>query len=205
MKKILVIILLLTPIVLYSQNADIVILKEINLNRNKQFDGIFRGITNSASPVAYGTVILLLGIAFYKKDKLIRQRSIYIGASVITAGLITTILKYTIHRPRPFITYPFLEKVTSGDSPSFPSGHTTDAFVIAAALSLAFPKWYIIIPSYIWAFAVAYSRMCLGVHYPSDVIIATIIGAGSALLWYKGLDILHKKNENTIMLTNNEK
>ncbi|MDO9339524.1 MAG: phosphatase PAP2 family protein, partial [Bacteroidales bacterium] len=51
--------------------------------------------------------------------------------------------------------------------------------------TLAYPKWYIIVPSYTWASTVAYSRMDLGVHYPSDVLIGALVGAGSAYLTYK--------------------
>jgi membrane-associated phospholipid phosphatase len=45
-----------------------------------------------------------------------------------------------------------------------------------------YPKWYIIVPSICWAGAVGYSRMHLGVHYPSDVVAGALVGAGSAWL-----------------------
>jgi undecaprenyl-diphosphatase len=63
-------------------------------------------------------------------------------------------------------------------------------------LSLAWPKWYIIVPTYTWAGTVAYSRMDLGVHYPSDVLIGALVGAGSAWLCHevnKKLNINSKK------------
>lgn len=195
MKKCLTILLLFPVISIYSQNADIDLLKDINLNRNKELDGVFRGITNSAAPLAYAVPILLLGYGLMKKDTLTKQNALYIGATVLSSEIISTILKYSIARPRPFVTYPFLEKVTSGGSPSFPSGHTSDAFALATSVSIAYPKWYVIIPSYAWAGAVGYSRMDLGVHYPSDVLAGAIIGAGSAYLCYKGQQWLHKKRK----------
>jgi len=143
-KKYLFVIFLFPTISLYSQNIDIYILKDININRNRNLDYSFRGITNSA--------------------------------------IFSNILKYTVNRPRPFITYPFLEKVTSGGSLSFPSGHTCDAFTLATSVSIACPKWYVITPSYGWAGSKAYSRMDLGVQYPSDVLAGAIIGVGSAYL-----------------------
>jgi membrane-associated phospholipid phosphatase len=148
LKKYLFVILLFPKIALYSQNIDIDILKDINLNRNRNLDNTFRGITNSAAPIAYSVPVLLLGIGLVRKDSLLTNNSLYIGASVLSSAIFSNILKYTVNRRRPFITYPFLEKVTSGGSPSFPSGHTCDAFALATSVSIAYPKWYVIIPSY---------------------------------------------------------
>jgi membrane-associated phospholipid phosphatase len=75
--------------------------------------------------------------------------------------------------------------VTPVTTASFPSGHTTHAFVLATSVSLVYPEWYIIAPSYIWAGAVGYSRMHLGVHYPSDVWAGALIGSGSAYLCHQ--------------------
>ena len=76
-------------------------------------------------------------------------------------------------------------KKTDGGGPSFPSGHTSGAFATATILSLEYPKWYVIVPSYLWAGTVGYSRLHLGVHYPTDVLGAMVVGAGSAYLSYK--------------------
>ena len=176
-----------------EQNIDIDLLKNINLSRNTSLDGTFRGITNSASPLAYGIPVILFGIGLVRNDSLAKQKSLYIGTSIITAAIVATIFKYGINRPRPFITYPFLQNVGEGGSPSFPSGHTADAFALATSISIAYPKWYVIAPSYLWASAVAYSRMDLGVHYPSDVLEGIIIGSGSAFLCYKANQWLLKR------------
>jgi undecaprenyl-diphosphatase len=169
---------------LQAQNHDIEILKEINLNRNKSLDPLFLTITNSAGPLTFGIPILLLIIALTVKNKRLRNKSYYLLLSVFTAVIFTNILKYTIDRPRPFVTYSFIEKVTAGGSPSFPSGHTSDAFVLAMALSLAFPRYWIIFFSFLWAFAMGYSRMSLGVHYPADVLSGASIGIFSATFIY---------------------
>lgn len=193
MKKYLTLSLLLLSVNLYSQNIDIRLLREINLNRNKQLDNTFRFITNSAAPVAISTPIVLLGVSIINRDSTMLRKSIYIGATVLSAAVITTTLKHSINRTRPFITYPYIEKETSGGSPSFPSGHTSDVFSLATSVSLAYPKWYVIVPVYTWAGAIGYSRMSLGVHYPSDVLVGAIIGAGSAYLCFKGQQWLNKK------------
>lgn len=178
---------------IFAQNADINILKDINLNRNTQLDGVFRGITNSATPIAFGIPIALLGIGLLKKDSILKQKAWNIGTTVVISVAISTALKYTTNRDRPFVTYPFIQKLTEGGSPSFPSGHTTEAFALATSLSIAYPKWYVIAPSFVWASAVGYSRIDLGVHYPSDVLAGAILGSGSAYLSYKLNKWINKK------------
>jgi undecaprenyl-diphosphatase len=90
-----------------------------------------------------------------------------------------------IDRPRPFETYSFIEKISVGGSPSFPSGHTSDAFAIALAMSIVFPKKWVIFPMFAWAIAVGYSRMFTGVHYPTDVLGGMLLGLIITAVWYK--------------------
>jgi membrane-associated phospholipid phosphatase len=119
-----------------------------------------------------------------KDDKeLFRNACVIFGSAALASG-ITIMLKYSVNRDRPYVTYPDITKKSSAGSPSFPSGHTSSAFSTATSLSLAYPKWYIIVPSYAWAGTVGYSRMHLGVHYPSDVLAGAVIGAGSAWIAY---------------------
>jgi len=96
---------------------------------------------------------------------------------------ITYLLKESIKRQRPFETYAEIHAYDNlAHGYSMPSGHSATAFNVASSLSLEFPKWYIIIPTYAYATWVAYSRLQLGVHYPSDVFIGAITGTGIAWL-----------------------
>lgn len=185
MKKILLFILLSVSFTTYSQNIDIDLLRHINHGRNQQLDGIFSSVSTTARPFSITAPVLVYGIGMIEKNKSLKEKGIMMGASFFVATGISTTLKYAINRPRPYETYPDIDKVSVGGSPSFPSGHTSDAFSNATSLSLAFPKWYVIVPSYTYATAVGYSRMHLGVHYPSDVIAGAIIGTSSAFLCYK--------------------
>ena len=78
----------------------------------------------------------------------------------------------------------FIDKQSKGAGPSFPSGHTSNAFATATATAMifAFPQWYVAVPVFSWAGAVGYSRMHLGVHYPSDVLVGSSVGTESTWL-----------------------
>jgi len=176
----------------WSQNLDIDLLRKINLERNTALDPTFNFITNSVAPIGIGTPLIIYSIGFIQKDNAIKKQGYYIGATLLTSAIVTTSLKFAIDRDRPFVTYPDIQKLTSAGSPSFPSGHTSEAFATATSLSLVFPKWYVIAPSMLWASAAGYSRMHLGVHYPSDVLVGALIGSGSAWLCHE----LNKKISN---------
>ncbi len=197
MKKIIVIfIILVCGLTTFSQNADINILQNLNLNRNQSYDPTFEFVTNTTVPISVATPIIVYSFGFLEKEASIKQKGLYIGEAFVGSTIITLAMKYSFNRERPFVTYPFIDQATSSTTPSFPSGHTSSAFSTATSLSLVFPEWYVIAPSYLWACTVGYSRMSLGVHYPSDVLVGAIVGVGTAYLTYK-LNCWIRKRRNT--------
>lgn len=194
MKKILFFALLLLSFTTYSQNLDIRILRQINEHRNEHLDSTFKTISSSVSPISIGAPILIFGTGLIENNQELKQKGLMIGASFLATTVFANALKHAVNRARPFETYPDIQKLSAGGSSSFPSGHTSDAFSTATSLSLAFPKWYVIAPSYVYASVVGYSRMHLGVHYPSDVLAGAIVGAGSAFLCYKAQKWINHRN-----------
>ena len=170
---------------LFSQNVDYTLLKSINGSYSTTGGKIQSVFSNSVNPLTFAVPAGLLAYSLFKKDSITRQKFYTIASSELVAGIITTSIKLAVRRDRPFKTYPDIQKHSDAGSLSFPSGHTSAAFSIATSVSLAFPKWYVIAPSMLWAGTVGYSRMYLGVHYPSDVIVGAIIGAGTSYLCYK--------------------
>lgn len=174
--------LLFFSVLLHAQSTDIDMLRKINIQRNPNLDTPFLVVTHSDTPISIGIPAIMLTIGLIKKDSVLKQNALMITGSLIGSSIIAVALKYGINKDRPFTTYSDIVKLAPGGSPSFPSGHTSMAFSTATSFSLAYPKWYIITPSFLWAAAVGYSRMHLGVHYPSDVLVGALIGSGSAWL-----------------------
>lgn len=179
----------------FSQNLDIEILENINGNRNTQLDSFMKGVSNSVAPIVVGTPIIIYGIGLIQKDSLLKRKAVFIGESLAVSAFISLALKNSIKRDRPYESYPQIDNVTVESSYSFPSAHTSLAFATATSLSMSCPKWYVIAPSFLWASTVGYSRMHLGVHYPSDVLAGALIGSGSAFLSRKLNIWINKKRK----------
>ncbi|MCX6335115.1 MAG: phosphatase PAP2 family protein [Bacteroidia bacterium] len=196
MKKILFLYMLLfLPVTVFSQNIVIQLLRSINSPEPQGSDDFFRFVSNSDAFVVVGVPAGMAVTGLITKDKeLFRNACVTAVASALTAGIVNG-LKYSINRDRPFVTYPDINKKSKAGSPSFPSGHTSSAFATATSISLSYPKWYVIVPSYLYAGTVAYSRMDLGVHYPSDVLAGAVIGSGCAYLTWKINQKLLLKNK----------
>ncbi len=104
-----------------------------------------------------------------------RRRGSWARATATVGGsyLISTSIKMAIGRSRPVIEdLPHLMATPTGLS--FPSSHSTSSFAAARAFGGLLPDG----PLYLAAVAMAFSRLYLGVHYPSDVAAGAALGMG---------------------------
>jgi len=164
-----------------AQNWDINIVKAINPeNPDSKF---FRLTSSSVYVIGIAAPVSLFTAGMITRDSMIKRQSYEMVAAALIELAVTGSLKNIINRRRPVEKYPFdVFPYDSYSGKSIPSGHTSMAFATATSLSLQFRKWYVVIPSCLWATSVGYSRIYLGVHYPSDVIAGAVVGAGSAYL-----------------------
>jgi undecaprenyl-diphosphatase len=92
------------------------------------------------------------------------------------------LLKNSFKRNRPPNIIPGFESViTASDEFSFPSGHTSGVFLVVTALALLIPVGVFGFYLYVWAVAVALSRIVLGVHFPMDTVAGALLG--SSIAW----------------------
>ena len=180
----------------WAQNIDIDLLHSINSGNSESWDNTNKIFSKSMAPVSIAMPSSLFLYGVFANDSAAKRNSLVMGAGLLASGIITVGMKYSFNRKRPFITYPdLITKKSEAGTPSFPSGHTSQAFAAATSLSLMYPKWYVIAPSFLWAIAVGYSRMELGVHYPSDILVGAIVGVGSYWLMWKANKWINGKKQ----------
>jgi membrane-associated phospholipid phosphatase len=112
-----------------------------------------------------------------------------LASIAVTSAVVNLLLKPLARRRRPddrTDTVPVARRVTMPRSKSFPSGHSASAFAFATAVSIASPQCGL--PLNAAAALVAYSRVHTGVHFPSDTIVGSVIGAGLAPTVVAALD-----------------
>ncbi|WP_159470001.1 phosphatase PAP2 family protein [Dyadobacter sp. 3J3] len=162
-------------------NFDLKILQKLETGRSDSQTKFMRGISNANNYVNAGIPAGLFVAGIIDHNKSMRQNAFYVFSSTACTAILNHSLKKIFKRPRPFILHISLTPVYKPGEYSLPSGHTSASFSTATSLSMAYPKWYVIAPSMLWAGTVGYSRMYLGVHNPSDVAAGAALGVGTAL------------------------
>ena len=190
----------------YSQNIDIDWTSSINhIDAGNGFNSSMKFLSYSAIYVEVGSVVGLGLYGWHKDDEKILETGIVTGVAMLLNSAITLSSKYAVNRKRPFEAYPdriiLRSKKSDHYSPSFVSGHTSMAFNLATSLTLSFPSWQMAVPMYVWASSVAFSRMYLGVHYPSDLLGGIIVGVGSSYLTFKANEWLKNKRDVSLGVT----
>lgn len=157
--------------------------------QNSVFDVLMPFLTRTDTlhwRIFFGVIWLLLVIKGGRTGRVVAF--LLIPLITISDQLSSSVIKYSVARLRPCAELPDVRLlVPCGTGYSFPSSHAVNSFAAATLFSHYYRKWT-------WAFVtyasvVALSRPYVGVHYPSDIIVGTVIGIAVAaaviFLWLR--------------------
>ncbi|MEE1100032.1 MAG: phosphatase PAP2 family protein [Agathobacter sp.] len=159
-------------------NLEFDILYAIQNMHNPILDKIMVTISSLGNAGILWVVIALILLISKKHRKMGIHMFI---AMLLTLFVGNLILKNLVQRERPCwieTTIPLL--INNPKDYSFPSGHTMNSFTAAMCIFLHQKRWGIV--AFVVAALIAFSRMYLFVHFPTDIIIGMIIGISSALI-----------------------
>lgn len=109
-------------------------------------------------------------------QKKYRKEGIMMAFALLFGAIMTNILiKNLVMRPRPFDAIPELHALVSESGWSFPSGHSTSSMAAGLVMFRRMPH-KIGIPALVFAIFICLSRLYVGVHYPTDVIVGILVG-----------------------------
>ncbi|MBE5931967.1 MAG: phosphatase PAP2 family protein [Lachnospiraceae bacterium] len=157
---------------------------------------IMKGITRLGNGgclwIALAVVLLVIG-----KTRKVGAMSVL--SLIITFVTVNLGIKNIVARTRPYEVIDGLVNLVEKQSDfSFPSGHSAHAFAVGVVLLVMLPRKFGV-PIFIISILMAYSRLYIGVHYPTDVIagvlLGTIIAFISMFIVNKICDKWHKRNK----------
>ncbi len=159
--------------------------------------------------MALGAALIVMALAYPLLHGTARNRLLRFGGhveylffAVALPVAFSEVIKYVVGRGRPFVggkANPFNFAPFTGTEAyfSFPSAHSVTAFALAFGVASVWPRWRI--PMFIYAVAIASSRLVMLAHHPSDVVGGAVLGLVGALAmraWFAGREIGFAIEEN---------
>jgi undecaprenyl-diphosphatase len=184
---------------------DRALLLKINACHSPLFDTFMWQMSESWHTVLF---VLGVGVLFFKRFNTKKAVEFLIAVVMVFAfsDFTSNFVKRSVQRYRPTHNLEIKEKVHtvnaySGGKFGFISGHATNTFAVITFIFLALgsknKKYRFLL--FIYPALIAYSRIYLGVHYPSDVIVGGIYGVTLGLLGYRFVNLyLFKLNDQTV-------
>jgi len=154
---------------------DVLVLKFIHANVPASLDGMFAAATVTGSATVLFPLVLIVSAAFLSTGR--RFEALLLTVSVVSSALIVYAVKAAVGRARPD-----LWDTEWYWGSSFPSGHTLVVATFSTAMVICLNRiWpgsrkFSMVLASAWILAVAASRLVLGVHWPTDVLVSVCIG-----------------------------
>lgn len=138
-------------------------------------------------------VLVLLALLF--GSPAVRRTMVMLLLSMAVAWVIARLIRWGYPAPRPFQLHMGTQWISHGGRASFPSMHACGAFALATAISLGgtrHRKWLVAL-TWVAAITVGWSRIHLGVHFPSDIAAGALVGIISAVIVWNLAYLLRRK------------
>lgn len=153
------------------------------VHRNEAVLPILEALSWLGRPPLLAVWVAIAAVWCWRLER--RRLAIFVVATSLGGGIVDTIVKLAVDRPRPIVDHP----VSTALGKSFPSGHAMSSTVVYGALALLvlptvarrWRPWLVALTSLI-ILAIGTSRLFLGVHFLTDVIGGYILG----LAWLAG-------------------
>lgn len=168
---------------------EIDILQKTEALRSPLLNGIFDIVTMLGE---HAVLVVIIAVLYFMLDKSYAKRLMFVCmASLCINGVVKNFVK----RPRPFATGKVsCLRQSTATGYSFPSGHTQSFATWSTALAYSSKRLWTAVLSAAGIAAVAFSRIYLGAHYPTDVIAGAVLGILLSLIFSIAHDKAKDKN-----------
>lgn len=158
--------------------------------RGEILDPVMKLITSLGD---IGLIWIVIGACFVVQKKY-RTTGLLIWAALLLEWLLVDgVIKNLVMRTRPFnADARLLSLIEPPGSWSFPSGHSGSSFAAAAVMCLRLPKKFAL-SGVVLAVLIAFSRLYVGVHYPTDVLAGALVGTAVGWLCCKAAERMERR------------
>lgn len=155
------------------------------LGRRRLIIPVAKALSHSGDGYLHAGVMSLLWLNHASH---VEQFFLTLALALLIERSLYWVLKNTLKRKRPadFLS-DFSSIINASDQFSFPSGHSSGAFLLATCLCLVYGGLSAVV--LLWACGVALSRVVLGVHFPGDIVAGGLMGSTIAWCSYSMLSI----------------
>jgi undecaprenyl-diphosphatase len=203
MRKLFLLVTLI--LLLFANSIQAQSISEVNtlrrINPDNPNSAVWNNLSNTSKYVSVGVPVGYFVAGLIHNNKDLKQKAAYTAATILLNTATATLLKNVVKRERPYHTYTGIFPNKIELDYALPSGHTSSAFATATSLAITTKKWYVAVPAFAWSASVGYSRIYLGQHYPSDVIMGAVVGTSSAIVCHwASKQLLKRKKTKTVLI-----